>query len=197
MKRLLLLLLAIVPAHSQLVSIGVKAGVPLTNAYSDAQVAAGGSTHFVDRYTVGPTVEIHLPFHFSFEVDALYRHSGFGIIGGPVQNASATVNEWQIPLLGKFEAPLGPIRPFVDAGVIYRHLSANITTSGTSFVQTSLGVQNPDNAGFAVGGGVALKLLHIRLSPEIRYTHWAQTAVSNLAVLSKNNQADFLVGLTF
>ena len=196
MKLSFLLLLAIVSANSQVFSIGVKAGVPLTDAYSDVQVADGAASHFEDRYTVGPTAEVHLPFHLSFEVDALYRHSGFGINGGHGADGNASVNEWQIPLLGKYEMPLGPVRPFIDAGVAYRHLSVGLSNS-LSLLQTELAAQNPDNAGFVIGGGIGLKILHIRLSPEIRYTHWGQTAFSNGAVLSTNNQADFLVGLTF
>ena len=31
---------------------------------------------------------------------------------------------------------------------------------------------NRNTAGFAIGGGIALKVAHFRLSPEIRYTRW-------------------------
>jgi hypothetical protein len=190
--KLLFLLFAAVSAYSQMLSAGAKAGVPLTDAYTDVQVADGASSHFIDRYTVGPTAEFHFPFHLSVEVDALYRHSGFYVIGAHVPTGNASVNEWQIPLLAKYEAiPLGPIRPFVDGGVAYRHLSDSLASV------VSLAVQNPNNAGIAIGGGITLKILHMRLSPEVRYTHWSQVAFSNSAVVSTNNQADFLVGFTF
>lgn len=190
MKLTFLVLLTVVSAYSQ-VSFGMKAGVPLSDAYADLQAPNPAASHFTDRYTVGPTAEIHLPFQLSVEGDALYRHNGFGISRGQAGAGNTSVNEWQISLLGKYSlVPLGPIRPFVDAGLAYRHLSF-----GT--VPLSLSVQNPNNEGFAIGGGVTLKLLRLRLSPEIRYTHWGQVAVSNLAVLSSNNQADFLVGFTF
>jgi hypothetical protein len=191
MKLILLLLFAVVSAYSQSLSFGVKAGVPVTDAYADLQTPNGTASHFADHYTVGPTIELHLPFQLSIEADALYRHSGFGINGGTGGTASSSVNEWQIPLLAKVEIiPLGPIRPFVDGGLAYRHLSVN--TSGTG-----LTVQNPNNSGFVLGGGVTLKLLRLRLAPELRFTHWGQVAFSNLAVSSSQNQADFLVGFTF
>jgi hypothetical protein len=78
MRPLLLLLLGAAPAFSQLVSFGVKAGVPLTDFIN----AASGDTPsgFIDfashtnRYIVGATGELRLPFGLGIEVDVLYRH---------------------------------------------------------------------------------------------------------------------------
>ncbi len=191
MKLALLLLFSLLPAYSQLLSLGVKAGVPLTDAYNDLFVPDGGASHFNDHYVIGPTAEIHLPFHLSVEADALYRHSGFGVNGGflgGIPNGIFSVNDWQVPVLGKYELPFGfgPLHAFADAGPVYRHVSSN----------TSYPPQNPSSAGFAVGGGVTLKVLHIRIAPEIRYTRWAETAFNYFSV-STANQADFLVGFTF
>ena len=133
---------------------------------------SGASSSSENRYTIGPTAEIHLPLHLSFEVDALYRRSGFFVNGAHVGFGNAVADDWQIPLLGKYEIPLGPIRPFADAGVVCRHVSAsNLPLFSDS--------NHPNSAEFAVGGGVGLKWLHFRISPEIRYTHWGQTAFSN------------------
>jgi hypothetical protein len=190
-KRVSIFLLAALPAFSQLVSVGVKAGVPAIDAYTPQPVGDGGANFSEDRYIVGPTAEIHLPLHFSFEADALYRRSSFYIVGGHGYNGNATINEWQIPFLAKYEAPFRIFRPFADAGVVFRHLSTN--DGGV----TALDPQHPNSAGIAAGGGLALKFGRIRISPEMRFTHWGQTVFSNAAVVSNNNQADFLVGFTF
>jgi len=185
MRLVFLLLISFLPAYSQLFSVGVKAGVPLTSAFNDATLS-----HFDDRYVIGPTAEIHFLFHLSLEADALYRRNGFGVTA--LQNNYVTVgifsvNDWQVPVLGKYQLPGVPmVHPFVDAGPVYRHVSRN----------NSYPPANANSGGFAIGGGVNLKFLFLRISPEIRYTHWGQTAF-NLLTTSTNNQADFLVGFTF
>jgi hypothetical protein len=47
--------------------------------------------------------------------------------------------------------------------------------------------------GFVAGGGIDFHLLFLRISPEIRYTHWVD---QQLAYLTNQNQAEFLVGIT-
>ncbi len=188
-------LFPIVPADCQLLSFGVKGGIPLTDAYSDVNLGNGAiSAHFNNRYTIGPTVELHFPLHVSFEADLLYRHSRYSATSNIVPGGSAGANDFQIPLLAKVDISHGLVGPFIDGGVAYRHLSVSLSNSAG---QLFLGVNNPNSAGIAVGGGVQIKLLLIRISPEIRYTHWGQIAFSNAAVTSNNNQLDLLVGVTF
>jgi opacity protein-like surface antigen len=184
------------PAYSQFFSVGVKGGIPMTDSYSAGSNDLSSATPYDRRYIIGPTAEVHLPFHLSFEADALFRRNGFDFHYGSLIGQHGTlrtkVNDWQFPLLGKYELRFGPLRPFVDAGVVYRHVS----TSG------SAGRITPDNtngAGFTVGGGVTLKLLLVRLSPEIRYSHWPTPPfhTGNQVLSSTTNQADFLLGLTF
>jgi hypothetical protein len=57
-----LLLFAGRMARSQIVSFGVKAGVPLTTVYTPQQIPDGGSNASEQRFTIGPTAEVHLPF---------------------------------------------------------------------------------------------------------------------------------------
>jgi len=180
------------PAYSQIFSFGVKVGVPVTTVYTTQFVPDGGASANEQRFTIGPTVELHLPFHLSFEVDALWRQSSFGTIGGHFNgDLDSSVNDWQVPLLAKYEMNFGPIHPFIDGGIVYRHVS----TSSSSVPPPT----NPNTAGVSVGGGVTLKLLHLRLSPEIRYTRWRTPAFSSayIPVTSTSNQADILVGFTF
>jgi len=187
-----LLLLAGRMARSQIVSFGVRAGVPLTTVYTPQQIPDGGSNASEQRFTIGPTAEVHLPFHLSLEVDALWRQSSFSAIGAHLNAVlNSSVNDWQIPLLAKYEMLGGPVRPFIDGGIVFRHVS---TTSSSVLPPT-----NPNTAGISVGGGVTLKLLHLRLSPEIRYTNWPTPAFSSAytPVESKRNQVDLLVGITW
>jgi hypothetical protein len=187
-----LLLLAGSMAHSQIFSFGVKAGVPLTTVYSPQQIPDGGSNASEQRFTIGPTAEVHLPFHLSLEVDALWRQSSFSAIGAHLPVVlNSSVNDWQIPLLAKYEMLSGPVRPFIDGGVVFRHVSTNSSSV--------LPPTNPNTAGISVGGGLTLKLLHLRLSPEIRYTNWPTPAFSSAytPVVSKSNQVDLLVGITW
>jgi len=188
-----LLLVSGPPAYSQMFSFGVKVGVPLTTVYTTDFIADGNAFANEQPFTIGPTVEVHLPFHLSFEIDALWRQSSFSTIGGHFNgNLDSSVNDWQVSFMGKYEAKLGPIHPFIDGGVVYRHVS----TSSPSVPPPT----NPNTAGVSVGGGVTLKLLHLRLSPEIRYTKWPTPAFSSAyagPVISMSNQADLLVGVTF
>jgi hypothetical protein len=53
--------------------------------------------------------------------------------------------------------------------------------------------------GFVVGGGVDIHAVFLHISPEIRFTRWNSTQISDaLGLLRSNlNQGEFLVGLTF
>jgi len=188
-----LLLVAGPSAYPQIFSFGVKVGVPLTTVYTTDFIADGNAFANEQRLTIGPTMEVHLPFHLSFEVDALWRQSSFSTVGGHFnENLDSSVNDWQVPFLAKYQVKLGPIHPFIDGGVVYRRVS----TSSSSVPPPT----NPNSAGVSLGGGVALKLPHFRLSPEIRYTKWPTPAFSSAyagPVISMSNQVDLLVGVTF
>src|SRR6059058_1326133 len=112
-----LLLVLSGPAESQLISLGVKAGVPLADPLETEQGATAGVTHDVRRYIIGPTGELHLPFGFSIEVDALYRGLNFtSFLNSPPASVSTTGSDWQFPVLAKYEFHRGVIiHPFVDA----------------------------------------------------------------------------------
>lgn len=208
-----LILVLMLPAsmYPQIFSWGVKGGIPATNAF---QGSSAGT--YERRYVIGPTAELHLPFHLAFEVDALYRRSGLSgtfityQFGGPPAPAfvgfdKTTINDWQVPFLAKWEHGGRVIRPFIDGGVTYRHLSGENTTQffityGTpGLTQSSPVTSGPDMAGATVGGGIAAKLAILRISPEIRYTHWASPPYAGTYVFRQisADQVDFLVGVTF
>jgi opacity protein-like surface antigen len=208
MKLALLLCAAGVAAVAQPVSVGVKFGVPVTDAletFQGNQAAYVSNTH---RYLVGPTVQFNLPFRFSIEVDALYRRLGyeydqFAGTGSPTTTRTVA-NSWEFPVLGKYAIWGGAVRPFVDAGANFRHIS------GVDQVRTTLSAVNVDvtpvefnkdsDIGLVFGGGVEFKLGHVRITPEFRYTRWGsenfRDPVASLLRTNKN-QGDFILGLTF
>ena len=163
------------------------------------------------RYTIGPTVEFHLPARFSIEIDALYKRFGFdgqSVLAGGSTFTGTRGNSWEFPILVKFEVLPGPVRPFVDVGASIRHITGikqvrQIVSAGTF---SSVELNNPPefnkdtDVGLAFGAGIALKLGRVRISPELRYTRWGGENLRdpvNALLRTHRNQGDFLIGFTF
>jgi opacity protein-like surface antigen len=216
MRPLLLLLFGAIPAFSQPFSYGVKAGVPLT----DFVDAASGNTAsgFLDfathtnRYIVGVTGELRLPFGLGVEVDALYRHVNYQSTSGAVDaitKANTTGNAFEFPIMGKYRFGTKVIHPFVDAGVAFDTLQglkqaittavAGSTNSTNSSTSTPSQLQNTTTRGFVTGAGLDFHFLVIHIQPEIRYTRWGAQHFLDVSGLlhSNQNQAEFLLGITF
>jgi hypothetical protein len=173
--------LSSLPASAQFLSVGVKAGVPLNDAFDNGDVGNLFSTT-TNRYIIGPQVEIRLPFHFGVEGDALYRHY---VVSG--KGAS----EWQFPILLKYHFHgASVIHPFIDGGPVFNHVSeiANLTS-------------NQMSPGIAVGAGLDFKALFVHVTPEFRYVWMADKNYSfealGSSLGSNQNQAQFLVGFSF
>ena len=208
MKLALLVCVLTVGAVAQPVSVGVKFGVPVTDAletFRGNQAAYVSNTH---RFLVGPTVQLNFPFRFSIEVDALYRRLGYEYnqFAGPGSpTATRTVaNSWEFPVLGKYAIWGGPARPFIDAGANFRHI-AGVNQIRSTLAAVNVNVTAPEfnednDIGFVFGGGVEFKLGHVRITPEFRYTRWGsenfRDPVASLLRTNKN-QGDFILGLTF
>ena len=149
----------------------------------------------------------------SVELDAIYKRTGFS--DGPFGSTCCrfsdqiTANQWEFPLLAKYEILGGRIRPFIDAGPVLRHMSgfkdvfmiilASGSISGT--FNNTPDLSNRNSPGFAAGGGVTFRILRMRISPEFRYTRWGsgafQIAQFGPEAVSNANQEDLLVGFTF
>ena len=197
MRRFIFLLacsLASGYSAERIFSLGIKGGVPLTDAFSD-HTSSGVDTvtrTFSDskNYVIGPSIELNLPFGFSAEADALYRPLNLGIdltvVPQPLRRSVTDINAWEFPILGKYHFLHTPIlKPYVEAGPIFRHV-------GSRGSQLS-------NSGFALGGGIDLKLLLVRITPELRFSRWGgDSDIPNLiAAPSQLNQAEFLIGISF
>jgi len=211
MRLLFLLLLAGLLACAQPFSFGLKGGMPLTGLVSTVQNAENFHSD-TNRYIIGPTVELRLPFGFGVELDALYRHLNYASSANlvdVVSNSRTSAGDWEFPLVAKYRIPSKLVRPYVDAGIAWdtlMGLSQSVTnTLIPSGLSTSSSTSSPPELhtstteGFVIGAGLDVHLLLIHVSPELRYTRWgAQHFLSpNGGLNSNQNQAEFLVGITF
>ena len=210
MRLWLLLMAGGVTAFSQPFGFGVRGGVPLNDFVSTVQrpnlFLFFDST--TNRYVIGPMAELRLPFGLGVEVDALYRHFNFRgtAITAPSPTGtlftSANTGAWEFPLLAKFRFPSKVIRPYVSGGVAWDTLTG-LEQSLTSVVppppSRPLLVRHPTTRGFGLGAGFAVHVLITHLQPEVRYTRWgAQHFLDpNGGFSSNQNQAEFLLGITF
>jgi Outer membrane protein beta-barrel domain len=207
MRRSLAFLLLATPLCAQSLSYGIKGGLPLTNALSVAENTESVGTQ---RWTVGPTVELNLPFGVSVGADALYRSFSFTSSLSSVVNSfvNSSSGHWEVPVYLKYRFGPHLLKPFVEAGVAFDRTG----TSGTSGCSSSSGLCGGSPAtstfsssqwglGALVGGGVEIKALVVRIAPEIRYTRWEKGALSGggapPAPTGQPNQAEVLVGVRF
>jgi hypothetical protein len=148
--------------------------------------------------------------HLRFEIDGLFKRGGFdsslpfGSTGGRAYRPTS-FNNWEIPGLFKYNLTTGHSRPFVDFGASLRHIS---TITQTTYAPGLLIPQISDNAielhnrntfGGVAGFGFTFKRGPFELTPEARYTRWAnQSFVGRLGSLRTNlDQGDVLLGINF
>ena len=176
-------------AFAQLpISVGVKAGVPLTDAFSTTQTNSANVGYSDSKnYIVGPMVELRLPFGLGAEADALYRPLNLTTAvstNGVVATSNTNYSTWEFPILAKYRFPFPIVKPYLEAGPSFRTRSSSLTYLS--------------NKGITVGAGVDVHFL-LHIAPEFRYTHWgSDSAVSSITpVQSKQDQVEFLVGFSF
>lgn len=156
-------------AWAQPLGVGLKLGVPATDAF---KVIQAQSIANAQNLVWGPYLELNLPGGNSVEIDALRRKYTFGTLG---------TNSWEFPVVLKHRIGSGMARPYFEGGAAFSRLS-DISLST---------LKHRQNYGLVVGGGVEIKFLFLKLSPEVRYTTWAvrnfdgslQTNRKQLAVL--------------
>ena len=137
-----LLLAAASSAFAQHISVGIKAGVPLTGLLRSNYVSGRCCEEVATqtrRYTIGPVVNIGLLLGFGVEVGALYKRfdqqsyadttTGFVTIDDetyPITQTagiSAVGHSWEFPVAGQYHFFKSAIRPYVEGGVSLNRLS--------------------------------------------------------------------------
>lgn len=222
------LLLAIAPsAFAQHISVGIKAGVPLTNLLGANSGAAPFQTEFptqMKRYTIGPVVDIGLPLGFGVELAGMYKRFDQRSIAVtttgytndensyPITQTagiSAVGHSWEFPLAVQYHFFKSAIRPYVEGGVSLNRLSNAYSVQTTPYplppklpftifpLRSSFTRNGP-----LFGMGMDVKLHGIHVTPGLRYTHYNNLLGQLTACVSgsgcpRNKSVDILVGFTF
>jgi hypothetical protein len=207
-----------IPAAGQQLAVGVKGGVPLLDVFElNPSLPFFRYTFNTKRYTVGPSVDVALPFKLRFEANALYTRLDYDstVTGIDTLTRSATrANSWAFPLLLKKEISLGQVQPFADVGYALRRVrgTSHIVNIVFPAFITDRTIDSPElvhnwTNGFVVGGGLAFKFGPLKLSPEVRYTRWGipnfRSVTRSLSdpnqgsLESSLNQTDFLLGIAW
>jgi hypothetical protein len=192
-------------------SVGVEAGVPLTQMFTTYSISAldypvryTPYSSDVPRYQVGAYAQFHFTRHWAFEVDGLYRPGAFNF-DQPLNlfHEHTTFNSWQFPLLIDYTVTSGHVRPFLDLGASFRHI-AGVHTSFVGPGTTTLAPENTSDIlrnwstwGGVVGGGVAFKAGPLEFSPQIRYTRWWNQAFGATGMSNSLNESVILLGVGF
>jgi hypothetical protein len=179
-------------SFGQSLSVGILGGAPFTDVVHATSVGPSQILNNADKYTIGPSVQVNLPLGLRVEFDALYRPYGFGTVTA-APNLTTTTNmsaqQWRFPLLLQYRFPFPIVRPFVEAGPSFEHLTG--ASSLSSFLSSPT---HTSGTGIVLGGGADLKIPFVRLSGEIRYT---RETTSYYPGVSNQNQAEVLFGVHF
>jgi hypothetical protein len=201
-RKILFLLgaLSAVSAHAEIFSIGVLGGASFTDVVNATNQNNFNFVSTSSNFTVGPSFQINLPFHLRVEGDALYRPYSFTAtcsLPAPGATCVAPVNvsasQWRFPILAAYRFSFPVVKPFVESGVSFNHLS-DISSSAQRITSGAGEPLDQTHAAFVIGGGVDVKVPFVRVSGELRYTHQGS---SDFASISTLNQAEVLVGIHF
>src|SRR5215471_14635927 len=118
-------------AFAQPISFGVVGGASLTGDFQNKSIVLDNGNALLaystpKRWIAGGKAEARLPFHLSFEVDALYHELEFTQAGleksnGTLNSVSpAPVVTWEFPVLLKYQFHFPLVKPFMDAGPAFR-----------------------------------------------------------------------------
>jgi hypothetical protein len=197
------------------VTLGFKVGVPVTDMFSASNTTQFSNntpnspfTSAVPRYEFGVSGEFHLPKHLRFEVDGLFKRGGFDSqlpwSAGGVAYRPTTFNQWEIPGLFKYNVAMGHFRPFIDFGASMRHISTITQRNaaaglflGPQYATNSIALHNRNSYGGVAGFGFTFKKGPFELSPEARYTRWANEAFEYTGFRTNLDQGDVLLGISF
>jgi hypothetical protein len=191
------------PAFSQKFSVGVKAGARLTD-----DLRAGSNRISESKwYTVGPSVQFKFLLNFGLEFDALYKRVGTSYstyFVGQHYWGSDRSNSWEFPMLARYSFLHRSPTPYISGGYSFRTISGSGTANSSgSYYPTPLtsqySIRYKNSSGLVVGGGLEINAWFLKISPEFRYTHWYNKALSTYGgqgtfTESTQDQMEILVG---
>lgn len=168
MKLFGLALLCGVAAFGQTVSVGAIGGVPFTDAVNTAQNSSYSVLYTGNNYIVGPSLQVNLPAGLRLEVDGLFRPVSYQLSLPFATATSISATQWQFPFLMQYRLKTPRLKPFLEAGLSFDHLSG-ISSAATAITSGPGQVPHTGDASVVLGGGVEVKIPFIRLSGELRY----------------------------
>jgi opacity protein-like surface antigen len=174
---------------------GLKVGVPLSDAFD---IAANPDRDYFSnnqQYIVGGSLELRLPMSLAVEGNALYTKFNFSSRNLlSTLTSGGTSNSWEFPILVKYRfSGTGPVRPFVGAGPTFRRIQDVLQIGAAS-------IEDKTSKGVVVGAGLEVRLLFIRITPEMRFSRWGGQSfrdATNILFEANKNQGQFLVGISF
>jgi len=185
----------------QSVSFGVKAGVPVTDAFaaiSDSRYSVG-----TQRWTAGVTAELSLPASLSVGADLLYRRFSYAYFDASTASSSASnIGHFELPVYAKYSFGGHLARPFVEAGFEFdlAHTSTAFTSAMLTATVSGASSSSQWGAGVLLGGGIEIKVPFLKIAPELRYMRWQKGVFHDppsTAGGSETNQIELLVGVRF
>jgi opacity protein-like surface antigen len=170
------------------IGIGVKGGIPLNDAFVVRQENPVDYIADTHRYTFGPYLEVRLPAGFGVELDALYQTYEYRQVV-PAPTIDQNSHAWEFPLVVKKRFLPGPVKPYLEAGAAFSHLS----------VRDVRELNDRNTWGLVLGGGVDLKVGPLHFTPEVRYTRWTSREFDSPGTLlqSNLNVASVMLGIGF
>lgn len=193
------------------VKFGLLGGVPVTDMFSANNTSEFNDTLpgpynvSVPRYEFGISGEFRLPHGLRFELDGIVQRAGFdssSVSGGTTLYQPTKFLNWDVPGLIKKDVRLGHVRPFVEVGAAWRHISSidqmtyGAAPSGT-ISDISSALYNRNSFGGVAGFGITFKRGPFEITPEARYTRWANGTFEATGLRTNLNQGDVLIGLSF
>ena len=196
---------------AQRVFVGVKGGTPLSDSRLESVSGgrSGGGPYRLDvrRYTIGPTVEVGLPwFGIGVGVDALYKrfetedHRFFSPTFGTIYRSY--YDSWEFPMVLRRAWRVGALAPFAAVGGVMRVVPGGdgVSESFNGFPGQPQGIRTTYpidytsiQGGWVAGGGVRLSVYRgLKVTPELRYTRYTSGRL-----LPTQNQVELLMGFGF
>ncbi len=184
---------ALQPLASQSLYMGLAGGGSFTDGFQHRKLGGGAPWTLVypthKDYLVGPAVELGLSRSIGLGFEALYRPlnltAATQLADGTLRSVSpATVVTWELPILARYKFTSKRWRPLLEAGPSFR-------TAG------NLNASSPSSKGITLGAGLETRFGVLRVTPCFRYTHWAADHLRAVSGRTNQNQAVFLLGLSF
>ena len=190
------------PLSGQEFQIGFVGGTPITSSFVPfTSVCPGDTLNPPSIFTAesgprsfiaGLSLEALISSRFSIEGNVLHRNLWAKTIYtlSPGSAAASTTTTpfvasttWEFPVLFKYTMSAKRWRPFVDGGVSFRSLERTFAPG-------------PSRHGLTAGAGAAIEFGRLQLTPQLRYTRWAQ-GESNGYYDVKRDQLEFLTGISY